>query len=100
MRQGQLALLPVENHYQAQTTPGKLRGQYYTPDELVRMILDALDLAPGDVIVDPSCGDGNFLRGAVAAVARKFRNADRRALAEHWARRLIGFDTDGSAVDQ
>jgi hypothetical protein len=86
------------NQYQAQTTPTKLRGQYYTPAELVAMMLDALPLAAGDLVVDPACGDGSFLRGMVAALARRFPDADPGALAATWAGRLVGFDVDPEAV--
>jgi hypothetical protein len=86
------------NHYQAQTTATKLRGQYYTPAELVAMMLDELLLAPGDLLIDPACGDGSFLLGAVAALARRFPAADREALAATWAGRLVGFDVDAGAV--
>jgi hypothetical protein len=88
------------NHYQGLTSPSKLRGQYYTPAELVAMILDGLHLAPRHVVLDPACGDGSFLTGVVAAVARRFRGADPRALALHWADRLIGFDVDKGAAAQ
>ena len=49
MSQGQLVLLPSENRYQAQTSPGKLRGRYYTPDELVELMLDALVIDVGSI---------------------------------------------------
>lgn len=88
----------THNQYQAQTTPTKLRGQYYTPAELVAMMLDELPLAPEDLVIDPACGDGSFLRGAVAALARRFPRADREALAAAWAGRLVGFDVDAGAV--
>jgi Eco57I restriction-modification methylase/TaqI-like C-terminal specificity domain len=86
------------NHYQALTTEGKLRGQYYTPDELVTMMLGGLHLTSRHTIVDPACGDGGFLRGAIASVARRFQGADPQVLARHWAGRLIGFDVDSAAV--
>jgi hypothetical protein len=86
------------NRYQAQTTPTKLRGQYYTPAELVAMMLDELPLAPGDLVIDPACGDGSFLRGAVSALARRFPHTDREALAAEWAGRLVGFDVNAVAV--
>src|SRR5438105_4937781 len=62
------------------------------------MILEGLNLAPHHVVIDPSCGDGSFLRGVVAAVAHRFRGVDSRSLAKDWAGRLIGFDIDESAV--
>jgi hypothetical protein len=62
------------------------------------MILEGLDLTPQHSVVDPACGDGSFLRGVVASVARRFPDADAPALARHWAGRLIGFDVDRGAV--
>jgi hypothetical protein len=62
------------------------------------MMLDGLHLTPRHVVVDPACGDGSFLQGVVAVVARRFRGADRQALARYWAGRLVGFDIDHAAV--
>jgi hypothetical protein len=94
----QLTLLTVENLYQARTVPSKLRGQYYTPDELVQAILDELRIAPEDVIIDPSCGDGSFLRGTVARLARCFPDWNPEVLAKHWTGKLIGLDSNEAAV--
>jgi hypothetical protein len=90
----------TQNQYQGLTSPGKLRGQYYTPAALVEMILDGLHLAPQQIVIDPACGDGGFLTGVVAAVARRFRGADPKALAMHWVDRVIGFDVDEEAAAQ
>jgi hypothetical protein len=87
-----------QNYYQSLTSPEKLRGRFYTPDALVGLIFDGLNLSPGHMVLDPACGDGSFLRGAVAAVARRFRGADRQALARHWAGRIVGFDVDAGAA--
>lgn len=87
-----------QNYYQGLTSPTKLRGQYYTPDELVALMLDGLHLTSRHRVIDPACGDGSFLRGVVAAIARRFQGADRQALGKHWAGRLIGFDIDADAV--
>src|SRR5207248_3097118 len=84
-----LAPVQLPNAYQAVTSPAKLRGQYYTPDALVAMMFEALPLAEEPFIVDPSCGDGSFLRGAVAAVARRFAGADPQAVARWWAPRTF-----------
>ena len=61
-------------------------------------MLDALAVEPGDRILDPSCGDGSFLRGAVAALRRRFPHVDGATLARHWRERIIGFDIDETAV--
>ena len=57
-------------------------------------------VSPRDLIVDPACGDGSFLRGIVAAVAGRFGGTDRTALARTLATRIFGFDIDAEAVVQ
>lgn len=91
---------PELNHYQAQTSATKLRGQYYTPRELVAMILDSLHPAPGDWIVDPSCGDGSFLCGALEAVARRIPAEEREEAGRRLAERLVGFDIHPEAAGE
>jgi hypothetical protein len=88
------------NAYQRRTSETKLRGQYFTPDALVSLILDALPLTGAERILDPSCGDGSFLRGAVAALPRRFPETPGDALARHWVPRLIGLDLDRTAASQ
>jgi type I restriction enzyme M protein len=36
-------------------------GQYFTPRALIQAIVDCVQPAPGEVIVDPACGTGGFL---------------------------------------
>ena len=88
----------IPNAYQASTSASKLRGQYYTPMALIRMMLLALRLSARDRLIDPSCGDGGFLRGAVFALSATCAPADRAALADYWRERLVGFDIDETAV--
>jgi type I restriction enzyme M protein len=40
---------------------GSGAGQYFTPRELIRAIVDVIDPQPTDKIVDPACGTGGFL---------------------------------------
>jgi type I restriction enzyme M protein len=40
---------------------GSGAGQYFTPRELIRAIVDAIDPKPTDTVVDPACGTGGFL---------------------------------------
>jgi len=40
---------------------GSGAGQYFTPRELIRAIVDVIDPNPGDTVVDPACGTGGFL---------------------------------------
>lgn len=41
--------------------PDKLRGGYYTPSDLARWIVSWAVDSPDDHVLEPSCGDGNFL---------------------------------------
>ena len=39
----------------------KAQGEYYSPPSIARYMLDRLDLAPEDTVLDPACGSGTFL---------------------------------------
>jgi hypothetical protein len=86
------------NRYQQSTSADKLRGEYYTPAALVDLILAATELPEGAWVVDPSCGDGSFLRGAVAALRARYPGCRGTDLAREWGPRLIGFDANPEAV--
>jgi len=87
--------MATENLYQAGTSVEKLRGKYYTPPELVRLILERVDAGPNDTILDPSCGDGEFLVGAVHYLADRGAAGD----ADSLAARLVGVDVNPQAVE-
>ena len=36
-------------------------GQFFTPRNVVNMIVDMIDPKPGEMIIDPACGSGGFL---------------------------------------
>jgi len=42
------------------------RGQYFTPRPLVELMVDLARLRAGDRVLDPTCGSGGFLVGALA----------------------------------
>ena len=44
----------------------KLRGGYYTPDTLAAFLTDWAIRTPEDRVLEPSCGDGSFLRAITA----------------------------------
>ena len=37
------------------------QGQFFTPRNVVRMIVEMIDPSPSDIILDPACGSGGFL---------------------------------------
>jgi SAM-dependent methyltransferase len=46
------------------------RGAWYTPPEVVAGVCELTGIGPGDVVVDPACGDGRFLAEAARRGAR------------------------------
>jgi len=47
-------------------------GQYFTPRELIRAMVDVMRPTPDDRVCDPACGTGGFLLAAHAYVSRHF----------------------------
>jgi len=47
-------------------------GQYFTPRELIKAIVDVMQPQPGDTICDPACGTGGFLLAAHDYVSKHF----------------------------
>lgn len=76
----------------------KLRGKIYTPDFVVEKILDDVgfkgEYIVGKSIIDPACGDGQFL---VAIVQRLIHYAPTPALRDALAH-IHGWDIDAEAV--
>ncbi len=46
-------------------------GQFFTPRNVVKMMIDILDPQPGEMLIDPSCGSGGFLIMALEHVWEK-----------------------------
>ena len=66
-------------------------GAVYTPDWLADHVLDVIGWQPDDDLLDPTCGDGAFLR---AAVRRRIATGTRDLVAG-----LRGIDIDPAAVN-
>jgi type I restriction enzyme M protein len=47
-------------------------GQYFTPRELIKAIVDVMQPQPGDTICDPACSTGGFLLTAHDYVSKHF----------------------------
>ena len=62
-------------------------GQFFTPRNVVHMMVDILDPEPGKSIVDPACGSGGFLIAALEHVWRKLEDEGRR---KGWSEQRIG----------
>jgi len=72
-------------------------GQFFTPRNVVGMVVDLVDPKPGNRIIDPACGSGGFLIGALEHVWGTLRrDADERGWsAAELARREQRAATDG-----
>jgi len=63
-------------------------GQFFTPVPAIKFLVDALDLQPGETIIDPACGAGGFLAESAKVLLSK--GASRTSIAKS----LIGMDKD------
>ena len=55
----------------AQESP-KGAGQYFTPRQLIKAIVDCVRPGPDDTVCDPACGTGGFLLAAYDYVVREY----------------------------
>jgi type I restriction enzyme M protein len=46
-------------------------GQFFTPRNAVRMVIEMIDPSPGEMVIDPACGSGGFLVAALEYVWKK-----------------------------
>ncbi|MDP2268849.1 MAG: N-6 DNA methylase, partial [Deltaproteobacteria bacterium] len=53
-------------------------GQFFTPRNVVKMMVEILDPKPGEKIIDPACGSGGFLIGALEHVWQQLRSQAKR----------------------
>ena len=85
------------NYFQAATSADKLSGKYYTPPELIRLMLEEVEMKPGDLVLDPSSGGGEFLAQSVHYLARRGGRGG-AAGASAAAAAIAGFDISEEAV--
>ena len=65
-------------------TAGK-NGQFRTPRQIIRMMVELVDPEIGQRICDPACGTGGFLIAAYQRILKKYTSAD-----------IVKFDPDGT----
>lgn len=53
-------------------------GQFFTPRNVIHMIVDVLDPEPEELIIDPACGSGGFLIAALDRVWAKVEARGKR----------------------
>jgi type I restriction enzyme M protein len=57
-------------------------GQFFTPRNVVRMMIKILDPEPGEMILDPACGSGGFL---IMALEHVWKKMEVQAKAKRWS---------------
>lgn len=70
----------------------KEKGAFYTPAPMARALVTWAVRSPGDLVLDPSCGDGEFLLHAIHRLSELGR-AREKALSQ-----VFGVDSDSSAA--
>jgi len=71
-------------------------GQFFTPRNVVQMMVEILDPQPGDKIIDPACGSGGFLITALDYVWARLRA---EASQKGWSERQLVKREDEVAND-
>lgn len=61
-------------------------GQFFTPRNVVRMMVEILDPKPGELLIDPACGSGGFLTIALEHV---WKRIDAEGQAKGWTEARI-----------
>jgi len=59
-------------------------GQFFTPRNVVQMMVEMLDPKPGERIIDPACGSGGFL---ITALAHVWEHQRKEAKRKGWSER-------------
>ncbi|MCA1920227.1 MAG: N-6 DNA methylase [Flavobacterium piscis] len=52
-------------------TGGNTIGQYFTPRHVIDLICEIIQISPTDKVLDPACGTGGFLIGALNKMVKK-----------------------------
>lgn len=74
-------------------TGGNTIGQYFTPRQITRFMVDLCEVSKQDRVIDPACGTGGFL---VAVIQRAFdvEHARYEEVVEMVRHNLIGYDSE------
>ncbi len=71
------------------------QGQFFTPRNVVRMVIDMIDPGPGDKLIDPACGSGGFL---IEALRHEWRKVEERGRSLGWPDKEIDAEKQRVAI--
>lgn len=72
------------------------QGQFFTPRNVVKMVVDMIDPGPDDRIMDPACGSGGFL---VEALRHVWKKVEEQGAAYRWPEHQIYAQKQKVAID-
>lgn len=61
-------------------------GQFFTPRNVVRMMVDVLAPESGELVLDPACGSGGFL---IVALEHVWRDIEEAATKKRWSKERV-----------
>jgi type I restriction enzyme M protein len=61
-------------------------GQFFTPRNVVKLMIDVIDPSPGELIVDPACGSGGFL---IVVLEHVWKKIEHEAKQKNWSETLL-----------
>jgi type I restriction enzyme M protein len=61
-------------------------GQFFTPRNVVRMMVDVLSPESGELVLDPACGSGGFL---IVALEHVWRSIEAAATKKRWSKERV-----------
>jgi type I restriction enzyme M protein len=73
------------------------QGQFFTPRNVVKMVVDMVDPQPHEKIIDPCCGSGGFL---VEALRHVWRGVEERGAELGWPETEIHTEKQKVAIDK
>lgn len=72
------------------------QGQFFTPKNVVKMIVDMMDIQPNEKIIDPFCGSGGFL---VEALKKVWNKSEKNNNELGWPEREIEVEKQKIAIE-
>lgn len=73
------------------------QGQFFTPRNVVKMVVDMIDPQPHEKIIDPACGSGGFL---VEALRHVWQKVEEEGTSLGWPEQEIHTEKQKVAIDK
>lgn len=70
-------------------------GQFFTPRNIIKMMVEIIDPQPQEVVIDPACGSGGFL---VESLKHLWRTHESKAKKLNWPERALSEKKSATAI--